>query len=355
MPFRVKGRGVWRGQVRKDGKTYWSDHETKREAADWEARKRKELTKKLTQRTGMDCVSFFEQYLDEAKMRFTAKTYQEKKSLCDRITPLFGHLPVDGVTPDMIRGYLNSRAQKVSSNRYNVDRKNLLAMWTWGQKILDLPTNPVAKLRPLPHDRAPQYTPPRKDVLKVLAACNREDRVFLNCYLHTGARRSEIFRWTWTEDVNLETRQIRLGTRKTRDGSMKYRFLPMSDTLFGDLQSWHKNRPVPDSLYVFVVSDEKHPDYGKPYTQRRRFLKGLCKRAGVKEFRFHALRRHVASHLHALGVPLKTIQEILGHAHLLTTERYVYNIGRDLESVVNLLDTEDEKKEKLTNGLTNEI
>ena len=115
--------------------------------------------------------------------------------------------------------------------------------------ILGLDNNPMAKIKRLPHDRAPQYTPPTEHILKVLAAANREERIFLNCYLQTGARRSEIFRWTWAEGINFEKREVRLGTRKRRDGSMEYEWLPMSDELHDELWSWWKTRPIKDSPY----------------------------------------------------------------------------------------------------------
>ena len=104
-----------------------------------------------------------------------------------------------------------------------------------GQRIYDLDRNPVGKLRRLPHDRAQQYTPPTRDILLVLAAATREERVFLECFVSPAARKSEIFRLTWLDDINFERRQIRLGTRKTRDGSMEYEWLPMNDSLYDAL------------------------------------------------------------------------------------------------------------------------
>jgi integrase len=69
-------------------------------------------------------------------------------------------------------------------------------------------------------------------------------------------------------------------------------------------------------------------------------MKGLCKRAGVKEVGFHALRRYVASALaDTHKVSAKTIQRILRHKSLTTTERYIHNINRDLGTIVDLLKT----------------
>jgi integrase len=338
MPFKRQETGKWRAQVKHQGKKYHQDFQTKKEAVAWEAEKRKALTQEAEQtpiQTGTGCVDFFEKYLDFCELRYTRKVFKEKKSLCERLTVLWGAVFAEDVTPAMVNAYLQDIARTKSANRHNKDRKNLLAMWSWGVKILDLPSNPVAKCSKLPHDRAPQYTPPTEDILKVLMAANREERIFLNCYLQTGARRSEIFRWTW-DDINFDRREVRLGTRKTRDGSMSYEWLPMNEELYDELWSWWNSRPIKDTPYVFVSTSNRH--YGVPFTTRRQFMRGLCKRAGVKEFGFHALRRYCASYLaDTCKISAKTIQRILRHKNLATTERYVHNINTDLEATMSLL------------------
>jgi integrase len=86
-------------------------------------------------------------------------------------------------------------------------------------------------------------------------------------------------------------------------------------------------------------------------------MKGLCKRAGVKSFGFHALRRYVASLLaDTHKISAKTIQRILRHKNVMTTERYIKNINRDLGATMNLL-SEKGYQEGLPNnskGLGNE-
>ena len=68
------------------------------------------------------------------------------------------------------------------------------------------------------------------------------------------------------------------------------------------------------------------------------FMKGLCKRAGVKPLGFHALRRYCASVLaDTHKVSSKVIQGVLRHKHLATAERYVQRINTDLTSVMALL------------------
>lgn len=75
----------------------------------------------------------------------------------------------------------------------------------------------------MPYSRSPQYTLRTEDILGVLAVADRVERAFLNRNLQTGARHTEIFRWAWVGDITFEKRAVRFGTRKIRDGSMRYR------------------------------------------------------------------------------------------------------------------------------------
>ncbi len=337
MPYR--DRGKWRGVVTVKGKRHSASFDTKRQAIAWE----NDFREKLSFRPkSIDFVSFSNKYLELAASRFVNSTYQEKVALNRDFLQFIGsNLQVEEITARHIQDYLLEQTKKRGNNAANKDRKNLLAMWNWGQKILDLPVNPVAKTYKLPHDRKPQYTPPETDILCLLAAANRKERAFLDCYLCTGARRSEILRLKW-EDVNFEKREIRLWTRKTKDGSMEGEWLPMTDKLQESLWWCWQTRHFKESPYVWV--NEEGPNAGKPYKTRHRFMKGLCKRAQVRPFGFHALRRYVASVLaDTHKISAKTIQRILRHKSLQTTERYIQNINRDLSGIMSLLDRNLEK------------
>ena len=107
--------------------------------------------------------------------------------------------------------------------------------------------------------------------------------------------------------------------------------------------SWWQwnNRKFPDSPYVFVSESNRYK--GEPFKKARpKFLKELCKRAGIKYFGYHALRRYVASVLadsHKLSI--KRIQRILRHKSVTTTERYIQNLNDDMRSDLDLLSQPD--------------
>lgn len=344
MPYKEDDR--WRGVVKIRGKRVATRRfQYKRDAARWERKTRKMFQTEGS--TDMAYLSACNDYLDYAKINYTHKTYQEKASVAKKLAAYIKANPdIKNITPLQINRYLMAQAKERSPNAANKDRKNLSAMFGWWSKMYGRFPSPVQTDK-FTHDRKPQYTPPTEDVLRVLSVADRKDRVFLDCYLHTGARRSEIFRLTW-DDVNFERKELRLGTRKTKTGSMEYEWIPMNATLIDALKWQWKNR-FKASPFVFV-STQPGPNCGKPFKVRRRFLKGLCKRAGVKPYGFHALRRYVASVLaDNHKVSAKTIQRILRHKSVHTTERYIQNINRDLTSTMALLETPVH-----TNGTHNE-
>ena len=68
-----------------------------------------------------------------------------------------------------------------------------------------------------------------------------------------------------------------------------------------------------------------------PYGDRKKLMKRLCEKAGVRYFRFHPLRHSGASIMDGQNVPLGAIQRIMGHENRRkTTEIYLHSIG-DLE------------------------
>ena len=337
MPYK-EGKN-WRATPHYKGKRLQTRlFETKKEALIYEAEAKKEakgIEKKLPQ--GMDLLTFCVRYLDYAVSRYMSKVYDEKNAVCKRILTAWGsESAVSEITTEQAQQYLDEQAISRSPNASNKDRKNLLVMWNKGIKFFGLTSNPIAATERHRHDRETQYTPPSADVLKVLMVATRQERVFLDAYLQTGARRSEIFRWAWNEDINFDRREYRLGTRKTSDGSMQHEWFPMSDDLYESLKWWWENRTIKNSPYVFT-DDQKGPHYGKPYTTRRRFLHGLCKKAKVKPFGFHALRRFVASSLADSGKSTNAIRRVLRHKNVSTTERYIQNVNNDLKETMGAL------------------
>lgn len=349
MPYKEGKK--WRGVVKINGMrvAQKSGFLTKKEAREWEIDERR---RHVAQPTHMACLlEAANEYLNYSQKRFTHKTYLDKKRVLRELVQTVGDIPVNEIKGKVILNEII--LSKSTPNLSNRTRKDLHSFFEFCAKFHGLSPNPVTPIDKLPVTRPPQRVPTEKEVIRLLMVANRHDRNLITACITTGGRRSEIFRWTWHEDVNFEEKKVRLGTRKTVDGTMKYRWLPMNEMLYAALQDQWKTR-LPQSDSVFQNRDSRSRYYGQGYTTRRKFMKGLCKLAGIPFLGFHALRRFFASLLSDKHkISLRVIQELLGHASLTTTQRYIYNISEDAKSAVDKIDFEIKSTRSSTRQIKN--
>jgi integrase len=142
----------------------------------------------------------------------------------------------------------------------------------------------------------------------------------------TGLRLGELLalRWRdvdWTAGVIRVRRNYvrgRHGTPKSRRSS---RAVPMADEVGGVLDRLFQSSAFQgDDDHVFA-----HPATGKviPKANVTRRLHKALEDAGLdKTHVFHDLRHTFGTTMAASGVPMRTLQEWMGHKHISTTERY---------------------------------
>ena len=320
----------------------------KTEARQWVQDEKKRL-KENQQRfssSGKDLAlwTLSQKYLADCKVNFPKKTFEEKKSCLQRFYKFAGDLSVVDITPPVILDFINERAKTGSNNCANKDRKNLRAFYSWVQQMYGVLYEPTAPIKMKPHTKAVRRLIPIQDILKVMLAAKGHDRVLLGAYWHTGARKGEVLRWTWADDINFEERWVRLGTRKNRSGEMTYEKLWMNDDLF-NLLTWQWKNRHPKSPYVFCHMNPKSKLYGQRFVARWKMLKKLCKDAKVTEFGYHDIRHSVAKYLNDLHkVGLKKVQQILRHRRQSTTEIYVEGNYTDTKDALKLLELQNLQK-----------
>ena len=78
---------------------------------------------------------------------------------------------------------------------------------------------------------------------------------------------------------------------------------------------------------------------GKPLKKIRNAFLLACKRAKIKNLRFHDLRHTFATRLVLSGVDLATVSKLLGHSTIQMTMRYSHPTPEALKRAVCALDT----------------
>lgn len=135
----------------------------------------------------------------------------------------------------------------------------------------------------------------------------------------TGARVGELC-GADVDDLDLATRTIRL----TGKGD-KQRVVPVGELAVEAVEAWlTRGRPV-------LATETSGPALllgrrGGRADQRqlRQAVHDVSAAAGVSDVAPHALRHSVATHLLEGGSDLRSVQEVLGHASLATTQRYTH-------------------------------
>lgn len=288
-----------------------------------------------TGKTATVCLTdWAEAYLDFSEIKFSGQVYEEKRSMFKRffkeVNPL---MDACDLKPATVLAYIMQQKKLRSGYAANKDRKNLVAGWNWGMKYMNpaLPGPNPCLVERMPEIRKPRYIPPEEDFWKVYESAEGQDQIILLTFLYLAARRGEVFKLKWS-DINFVDRRVRLETRKRKDGTLEYDWLPMAEDLRAALKWWWENRPIKESPNVFLCLD-KYPFteefYGQPFQQRRHFMNRICQKAGVNEFGFHAIRHLSASILYNKGYEVSVIQAILRHKHPTTTDRYLKTLGHE--------------------------
>jgi len=326
--------GLWKDKTRKhwcyrfqyQGQGYYGRGYKDRRSAEVARSKRRKQVKTPIQ-TGMAYSEAVNKYLDHAERRFVKAVYKYKKYVYQQFFIfLENDFQIDELTTPTIKAYLETRH---SNNNYNVHRRDLSAFFTYAKDILEvIDRNPIKKIEKMPHTPKKKVIPQESDVIKLVLAADpkTDERDLLLVLLNTLARIDEVLRLTW-DDVNFDKRILTKTTRKTKDGSWKEVPVKINDELYDIL--WKRWEHREQDIWVFY-----NKRYDDRYQHRPKFMKGLCKRAGIiPHFGFHTLRHLMASLLNDNPkISYKTIQNMLGHADQKTTEIYLHEL-KDADTV----------------------
>jgi integrase/recombinase XerD len=175
-------------------------------------------------------------------------------------------------------------------------------------------------------ERIPQVLSP-ESVEKLLAAPQFQerfvlrDKAILETMYATGCRASEV--------VGLKLQDVFLDSRfcKCIGKGSKQRVVPLGRFAVNALRAYlAKQRPTlvrtaPDAPWVFVSRG------GRALTREMLWIlvKKYVKRAGLNpRVSPHTLRHSFATHMLSGGADLRTVQELLGHASIQTTQHYTH-------------------------------
>lgn len=202
-------------------------------------------------------------------------------------------------------------------------------------EVTDAPTQGLGS------PRVEKYMPSalgNDEVERLLAAVTTDtpsgqrDYAMLQCLYSTGMRVTELVS-TDVSDLDLARGHIRCSGRNGRE-----RVLPL--------------RPVAQHALAMYLNDGRHAfvhsanepslflnHHGQRLTRQGFWLimKGYAKTAGISRITPHTLRHSFALEMLGRGVELRTVQELLGHANISTTQIYSHLQQAKADSIASVL------------------
>lgn len=260
----------------------------------------------------------------------TIKSYREDlKLLIDYLTDDNGQVPSPGaITPLDLRGYV-AALHEAGYAKTSVARRlaSMRSFFRFAQREGLADNNPAKPLRnPRPDRKLPHFlstddigrlleTPPVDDPLGL------RDRAILETMYSAGLRVSELV------GVNEEDLELDAGLVRVRGKGRRERLSPIGSYAARALRRWlrvrklsPRERPGPPAP-IFLNK------FGRRLTTRSvaRMLEKQLKLCGL-DLRTtpHTLRHSFATHLLDRGADIRSVQELLGHKSLVTTQIYTH-------------------------------
>ena len=265
--------------------------------------------------------TYIEDYAKASKKSWRCDFYALKSLL----TPHFGGMRLEDISPLEVEKYRAVRLRSVSKSSTNREMALLKVMFNLAIDWGFVSENPLRKVKMFSEkDNLKERVLTEDEEARLLAASAPHLRPVITGLLTTGARRSELMALRWIS-IDLERGTILL--TKTKAG--RNRVIPINAELHEVLTAL---KAKSKSEYVFTGPE------GQPVKSIRGAFVSACRRAGVKGLRLHDLRHTFATRLIRRGVDIITVQSLLGHSSVTTTQRYTHTGEAEKREAVRRLE-----------------
>lgn len=230
---------------------------------------------------------------------------------------------INKVLIEKYRYYLMDQGIKTkTTNAYLVALRQLFHYC----KGMDIETISPQKIQLWREQKQPIIILSEEEILRLLVTPkNIRDRAILSFLYSTGVRVSELTSCV-RNAIDMDNRSISL-VGKGNKMRVIYFSEHTRDLLITYLWSRTDNSP-----YVFVTESNNCKGEKISSTSIQKLVREYAKKVGItKKVSPHTIRHTSASHMHAKGVQLSTIQRLYGHSHMSTTTIYTHQSDAELK------------------------
>jgi integrase/recombinase XerC len=266
-------------------------------------------------------VADFLRYLATVR-NVSPNTLRSNQSDLEQLTSFLGEREIASVGHQDLREYLGLLLAK-RTKRSSIARKlsAIRAFFKFLNREGVLAANPARLLATPRQDKRLPAVLTVDDAFRLLGgpaaggSRSLRDRAVLETLYSTGIRASELVGID-LGDIDRHGRLVRI-----RGKGRKERIVPVGKQALDAIDAWCAARKRPQEAAVFTNPSGKRltPRSVQRIVETYRKVLGLTQKASP-----HTLRHSFATHLLESGADLRSIQELLGHASLSTTQRYTH-------------------------------
>jgi integrase len=274
----------------------------------------------------------FRLYDNEIVLRLRApKNLSDTRIILGKFQEYLGGYPP---SPQLAKGFLVKYSDHKPRTLYRYAQMLKGLMKWYGEPLEDLKIRIPKSLPPYTDDAKIERLIQAIESKKTHKGTIIRDKLLIELALKTGMRRSEL--------ANLKVGDIHGDFLVVREGKGgKDRVIPLSEPMVLRLKDFVKVKKPNDKVF-----DLKPPSI----TMK---IRDIARRAGVEELHAHTLRHKFATDLLEHGADLRSVQQLLGHENLSTTQVYLSVTDKRLRETIQLLD--EEKKIKDAGELPSDI
>ncbi|MDT7042929.1 tyrosine-type recombinase/integrase [Candidatus Nitronereus thalassa] len=208
-------------------------------------------------------------------------------------------------------------------NRYMAFLRRVLMVALKEGKISQ---NPVSSVKFFPEAEKVRFLTD-EELLNLRKHLAEEEWKLVAFAVETGIRREEQFHLRWNH-ISFEAQTLTIPLPK----GGRTRHVPLSTQALEILRSLDS---ILNSPFVFAgIKDPLQPMDSRAFM--RRAFEPALRKAAIQGASWHTLRHTTASRLAMAGVPIRTIQEILGHRDIGTTLKYTHLAPSHLKEAIQL-------------------
>jgi len=244
------------------------------------------------------------------------KNLSDTRKFLTRFNQYLGSYPP---SPEIAKSFLAQYADRKPRTLYRYAQMLRMFMKWYGEPMDDLKIKIPKSLPPYTEDAQIEKLIHAIETKKTHKGNIVRDALLVELALKTGMRRGEL--------ANLEVHHIHEDFLIVREGkNKKDRVIPFSPPIASRLKSYVKDKKPSDKVFGLAAPS---------ITMK---IKAYARGAGIEDFHAHALRHKFATDLLEHGADIRSVQHLLGHENLSTTQVYLSITDKRLRETVNLLD-----------------